>query len=48
MGTVYTPNSNQGKNRCELCGKIFETPEMVNYHKILEHGAGKIQPTGVS
>jgi len=24
MGTVYTPNSNQVKHRCEICGKIFE------------------------
>jgi hypothetical protein len=48
MGTVYTPNSNQGKQRCEICGKIFETPEMLSYHKILEHGPDKRDPSGLS
>ena len=48
MGTVYTPNSNQGKRRCEICDKLFETPEMLSYHKILEHRPDERDPSRVT
>lgn len=46
MGTVYTPNAKE--NKCEICGKIFESPDMLSYHKILEHRPDKRDPSGVS
>ena len=47
-------SSNQGsqtrarKNKCEICGKIFEDAYALNYHKSVEHGPDKKPPSGVS
>ena len=44
--SIYTPKPK--KLSCEICGKIFETPDMLQYHKSVEHGQGKRPPFGVS
>jgi len=33
--SVYTLNPK--RLSCEICGKIFETAEMLSYHRSLEH-----------
>ena len=44
--SIYTPKPK--KVRCELCGKAFETPDMLSYHKSVEHSQGRRPPIGVS
>ena len=46
QGSVYTPNPK--KNRCEICGRIFEDSYALSYHKSVEHGPDKKSPTGVT
>jgi|GEM_PF-505826 hypothetical protein len=36
------------KLRCEICARNFETPEMLSYHKSVEHSQGRRPPFGVS
>jgi hypothetical protein len=36
------------KLKCELCGKAFESPETLSYHKSVEHSQGRRPPIGVS
>jgi hypothetical protein len=36
------------KLKCELCGKAFEAPDMLSYHKSVEHSQAKRPPIGVS
>jgi hypothetical protein len=35
------------KLRCEICARIFETPEMLSYHMSVEHSQDSRQPTGI-
>jgi hypothetical protein len=35
------------KIRCDLCARIFETPEMLSYHMSIEHNQDR-RPTGIS
>ena len=35
------------KIRCDLCARIFETPEMLSYHVSMEHNQDR-RPTGIS
>jgi hypothetical protein len=44
--SIYTANPK--KLSCEICGKIFETAEMLSYHKSLEDGQGRRPPIGIS
>ena len=34
--------------RCEICVRIFETPEMSSYHMSVEHSQDRRPPTGIS
>jgi hypothetical protein len=34
--------------KCELCGKAFESPDILSYHKSVEHSHGRRPPIGVS
>ena len=36
------------KLRCEICARIFETPEMLSYHMSVEHSQDSRPPTGIS
>jgi hypothetical protein len=40
----------QPKNewRCGVCGKIFVSEYILNYHKLLEHSKSKRPPVGVA
>ena len=40
--------SESKKLRCELCGKAFESPDTLRYHKSVEHSQGRRPPIGVS
>jgi len=33
--SIYNPRPK--KLSCEICGKIFETPDMLSYHKYILH-----------
>ena len=44
--SIYTPKPS--KLRCEICGKIFETPEMLSYHMSVEHSQDRRPPIGIS
>ena len=35
------------KPKCEFCGKTFETPDTLSYHKSVEHSQAKRPPVGV-
>ncbi len=34
--------------KCSVCGKIFASLYILNYHKLLEHGESKRPPIGVA
>lgn len=36
------------KLRCDICERVFETPEMLSFHMSVEHSRDKRLPTGVS
>ncbi len=33
--------------KCDVCGKSFESEDMLNYHKLLEHSEHKRPPIGI-
>ena len=35
------------KWQCNICGKVFESWYILNYHKLLEHSQFKRPPIGV-
>ncbi len=35
------------KWQCNICGKVFESLYILNYHKLLEHSESKRPPIGV-
>ncbi|HKQ22622.1 MAG TPA: hypothetical protein VJS91_11320 [Nitrososphaeraceae archaeon] len=37
----------QNVRKCEICGKSFESEDMLNYHKLLEHSEHKRPPIGI-
>ena len=41
-----SPIKNEWK--CSVCGKIFASLYILNYHKLLEHGESKRPPIGVA
>ena len=41
-----TANAND-KRDCEVCGKVFDSWYILNYHKLLEHSESKRPPIGV-
>ena len=45
-GQVQSTTKN--KWRCNICGKIFESQYILNYHKLLEHSKSKRPPIGVA
>jgi hypothetical protein len=44
--SIHKPEAKSVK--CELCGKAFDTPDTLSYHKSVEHGQGRRPPIGVS
>jgi len=34
--------------KCEICARIFETPEMLSYPMSVEHSRDSRPPTGIS
>jgi hypothetical protein len=38
----------KAENRCNLCGKVFATPELLESHKQMEHSKQAHPPAGVS
>jgi len=36
------------KLKCEVCGKAFESPDTLSYHKSVEHSQSRRPPIGVS
>lgn len=41
-------STTKNKWRCNVCGKIFVSEYILNYHKLLEHSKSKRPPTGVA
>jgi hypothetical protein len=35
------------KWQCNICGKVFESWYILNYHKLLEHSQSKRPPIGI-
>ncbi len=33
--------------KCDICGKVFDTWYILNYHKLLEHSESKRPPIGI-
>ncbi len=33
--------------KCEICGKMFDNTDVLNYHKLLEHSEHKRPPIGI-
>ena len=33
--------------KCEICGKTFDSLDILNYHKLLEHSEHKRPPIGI-
>ena len=38
----------KNKWKCNVCGKIFVSLYILNYHKLLEHSESKRSPVGVA
>ena len=36
------------KNKCNVCGKIFDSLYILNYHKLLEHSEFKRPSIGIA
>jgi hypothetical protein len=45
---MSTAEVNPKKLRCEKCARIFETPAMLSYHKLIEHSQATKPPFGIS
>lgn len=45
---MSTAEAKPKKLRCEICARIFETPQMLSYHMSVEHSEYKRPPTGIS
>ena len=37
----------QKRLKCEICGKLFESSDLLNYHTLLEHSEHKRPPIGI-
>ena len=49
LNTEQSVNKAEPKRlKCEFCGKAFETPDKLSYHKSVEHSQAKRPPVGVS
>jgi hypothetical protein len=49
MSTGQSNKTAVGMNtwKCEICGKLFENVETLNYHTFLEHGEHRRPPIGI-
>ena len=49
MSTEQSSKTAEGQNvwKCEICGKSFDSADMLNYHKLLEHSEHKRPPIGI-
>jgi len=39
LGPIYTPNPDERKHKCEICGKAFDAANILTYHKSIEHSS---------
>jgi hypothetical protein len=50
-GQLYTSDIERpvvkNKWKCNVCGKIFDSQYILNYHQLLEHSESKRPPIGV-
>jgi hypothetical protein len=42
------PKDSRRKWECSICGKVFESEYILNYHRLLEHSESKRPPIGVA
>lgn len=47
MSTATTGSKAPGQHRCNLCGRMFVTAELLEAHKRMEHGKNSSPPAGV-
>jgi hypothetical protein len=48
MASSEGRGSGSKKNKCEICGLVFEDSYALSYHKSVEHGKDKKPPSGVT
>ncbi|HEX6561707.1 MAG: C2H2-type zinc finger protein [Nitrososphaera sp.] len=46
--STASSSAKKAENRCNLCGKVFTTPELLESHKKMEHSKQGHPPAGVS
>ena len=49
MSTEQSSKTAERQNirKCEICGKSFDSVDMLNYHNLLEHSEHKRPPIGI-
>lgn len=49
MSTEQSSKTAERQNirKCEICGKSFDSMDMLNYHNLLEHSEHKRPPIGI-
>ena len=49
MSSEQASKISEGTNscKCEICGKMFDNADVLDYHKILEHSEHKRPPIGI-
>ncbi|HVX02600.1 MAG TPA: C2H2-type zinc finger protein [Nitrososphaera sp.] len=46
--STASSSARKAENKCNLCGKVFATLQLLESHKIMEHSKQGHPPAGVS
>jgi len=47
MSTAAAGSKGPKQHRCNLCGRVFDSAELLDAHKRMEHGKNSSPPAGV-
>jgi C2H2 type zinc finger protein len=47
MSTAGAGSKNPKQHRCNLCGRVFDSAELLEAHKRMDHGKNSLPPAGV-
>ena len=48
MSAATSSSRNPGTHRCNICGRVFVSADLLESHKKKDHGSGSSPPAGVS
>ncbi|MDQ3872629.1 MAG: hypothetical protein M3258_03345 [Thermoproteota archaeon] len=47
MSAATTGSKNPRQHRCSICGRVFDSAELLEAHKRIDHGSHSSPPAGV-